>query len=203
MNITKQTLSTGWRVREVPRASTPAHNQLPWLPAQVPGGIHLDLMRAGVIPNPLARLYEHGVAWVDESDWAYEATFTVDGPPPPCAFLHFHGLDTLAEIVLNGADLGRSEDMFIPHEFAVGGRLQAGENTLTITFRSALRVGRERQAAWDASGSDTLPYHWDNWAERAFVRKAQYQYGWDWGPVLRGCGLWQPVELVTGPGAGR
>ena len=199
MNITKQTLSTGWRVREVPRASTPAHNQLPWLPAQVPGGIHLDLIRAGVIPNPLARLYEHGVAWVDESDWVYEATFTVDGPPPPCAFLHFHGLDTLAEVALNGEVLGQTEDMFIPHEFPVGGRLKAGENTLTITFRSALRVGRERQAAWDAGGSDTLPYHWDNWAERAFVRKAQYQYGWDWGPVLRGCGLWQPVELVTVP----
>ena len=199
LNITKQTLSTGWRVREVPRAGTAVHNRLPWLPALVPGGVHLDLMRAGVIPDPLARLYEHGVAWVDESDWAYETTFDVDGPPPACAFLHFHGLDTLAEIALNGEALGQAEDMFIPHEFPVGGRLKVGENTLSVTFRSALRVGRERQAAWDAGGNDTLPYHWDNWAERAFVRKAQYQYGWDWGPVLRGCGLWQPVELVTAP----
>ena len=201
LNITKQTLSTGWRVREVPRAGTAVHNRLPWLPASVPGSVHLDLMRAGVIPDPLARLYEHGVAWVDESDWVYETTFGVDGPPPACAYLHFHGLDTLAEIALNGEVLGRTEDMFIPHEFPVGGRLKAGENTLSVTFQSALRVGRERQAAWDAGGNDTLPYHWDNWAERAFVRKAQYQYGWDWGPVLRGCGLWQPVELVTVPAA--
>ena len=199
MNIIKQTLSTGWRVREVPREGTAAHNRLPWLPAQVPGGVHLDLMQAGVIPDPLARLYEHGVAWVDESDWVYETTFSVDGPPAACAYLHFHGLDTLAEIALNGEVLGRTEDMFVPHEFPVGGKLKGGENILSVTFQSALRVGRERQAAWNAAGKDTLPYHWDNWAERAFVRKAQYQYGWDWGPVLRGCGLWQPVELVTVP----
>jgi len=199
VNITKQQLNTGWRVREVPRAGTPPHNHLPWLPAQVPGSVHLDLLRAGVIPNPLARLHERGVAWVDESDWIYETTFAVDGPPPACAFLKFHGLDTLAEVALNGEVLGQTEDMFIPHEFPVGGKLKSGENTLRVTFRSALRVGRERQAAWNAGGNDTLPYHWDNWAERAFVRKAQYQYGWDWGPVLRGCGLWQPVELITVP----
>jgi len=199
VNITRQTLTTGWRVREVPREEMPVHNHLPWLPAQVPGSVHLDLMRAGVIPDPLARLHERGVAWVDESDWVYETTFAVDGPPPACAFLKFHGLDTLAEVALNDERLGQTQNMFIPHEFPVGGRLKTGENTLRVTFRSALRVGRERQAAWNADGNDTLSYHWDNWAERAFVRKAQYQYGWDWGPVLRGCGLWQPVELITVP----
>jgi len=199
LNIVKQQLHTGWRVREVPRAATASHNQLPWLPALVPGGIHQDLMRAGVIPDPLARLYEHGVGWVDESDWVYETVFTVQGQPPPCAFLRFLGLDTLAEITLNGDVLGRTEDMFVPHEFPVGEKLKEGANTLQVSFRSALRVGRERQAAWHEAGNDTLPPHWDNWAERAFVRKAQYQYGWDWGPVLRGCGLWRPVELITVP----
>ena len=201
LNISKQTLTTGWRVREVAREGMPAHNQLPWLAAQVPGGIHLDLMRAGVIPDPFDRMHERDVAWVDESDWVYETEFTVDGPPPPCAFLLFHGLDTLAEITLNGLALGTTETMFIPHEFPVGGRLQTGQNSLRVTFRSVRRVGQERMAAWNAGGNDTLPGHWDNWDERAFVRKAQYQYGWDWGPVLRGCGLWRPVELIIVPSA--
>ncbi len=194
-----QTLDTGWRVREVPPEGLPAHNTLPWLPATVPGCVHTDLMHAGVIPDPFVRLNEHGVAWVDERDWVYETTFTVDGPPPAHAFLKFHGLDTVAEIVLNGAVLGTTENMFFAHEFPVGGLLNPGENTLQVTFRAAMRVGAERQAAWDAEGNDTLPYHWDNWNARAFVRKAQYQYGWDWGPVLRGCGIWQPVELITVP----
>jgi beta-mannosidase len=199
LNISKQTLTTGWRVREVAQEGMPAHNQLPWLPAQVPGSVHLDLLRAGVIPNPFERMHERDVAWVDESDWVYETEFTVDGPPPSYAFLLFHGLDTMAEITLNGQALGTTETMFIPHEFPVGGRLQTGTNTLRVTFRSVRRVGQERMAAWNSGGNDTLPGHWDNWDERAFVRKAQYQYGWDWGPVLRGCGIWQPVELITVP----
>ena len=194
-----QTLDTGWRVREVPPEGLPVHNTLPWLPATVPGCVHTDLIHAGVIPDPFVRLNEHGVAWVDERDWVYETTFTVDGPPPASAFLKFHGLDTLAEIVLNGEALGTTENMFFAHEFPVGGRLNTGENTLQVTFRAAMRVGAERLAAWNEAGEDTLPYHWDNWNERAFVRKAQYQYGWDWGPVLRGCGIWQSVELITVP----
>ena len=199
MTVLTQKLDTGWRVREIPPAGLPAHNTLPWLPATVPGCVHTDLMHAGVIPDPFLRLNEHGVAWVDERDWVYETTFMVDGPPPAHAFLKFHGLDTLAEIVLNGEALGTTENMFFAHEFPVGGLLNTGANTLQVTFRAAMRVGAERQAAWNESGEDTLPYHWDNWNARAFVRKAQYQYGWDWGPVLRGCGIWQPVELITVP----
>ena len=185
-------------MREIAPEGMPVHNNLPWLPAQVPGSVHLDLMRAGVIPDPFVRLHERGVSWVDDSDWVYETLFTVDSPPAS-AFLRFHGIDTLAEIALNGQPLGRAENMFIAHEFPVGGKLVQGENHLHVTFRSAKRVGMERQAAWDAGGNDTLPYHWDNWNDRAFVRKAQYQYGWDWGPVVRGCGLWLPVELITVP----
>ena len=92
-----------------------------------------------------------------------------------------------------------ADNMHLLHEFPVTDKLVGGENHLQVVFRSAWRVGGERQAEWNASGEDTLPYHWDNWNPRAFVRKAQYQYGWDWGPVLRGCGIWQPVELVTVP----
>ncbi len=204
LETTTRTLDTGWRVREAPLAGIPAHNQLPWLPAVVPSHVHLDLQRAGVIPDPFVRLHERDVQWVDDSDWEYETTFHVDAPAPPNAFLRFLGLDTVADITLNGERLGTTDNMFIPHEFPVTGKLKAGDgadgdNTLRVTFHSAKRIGAERHAAWDAAGNDTTAYHWDNWAERAFVRKAQYMYGWDWGPVLRSCGLWRPVELVTVP----
>ena len=198
MNTTTQTLSQSWTVREIPADGLPPVSHLPALPAEVPGCVHLDLMRAGVIPDPFVRLHERDVAWVDDRDWVYETTFSVDAPAPNM-FLRFGGLDTIAEIALNGQSLGTTDNMFIAHEFPVGGRIVAGENHLSVTFRSAMRVGRERQTAWNESGEDTLPYDWNNWGERAFVRKAQYQYGWDWGPVLRGCGIWQPVELVTVP----
>ena len=125
----------------------------------MPGHVHLDLMRAGVIPDPFARLHERDVAWVAESDWEYETTFTVDDPVPGHAYLLFHGLDTVAEIALNGEALGQTDNMYVPHEFPVDGRLRAGENHLRVTFRSALRVGRERLAAWDTTrhGDGPLP----------------------------------------------
>ena len=199
-----RTLNDHWRVREVPPPGIPPHNQLPWLPASVPGHVHLDLQRAGVIADPFRRLHERGVAWVDESDWEYETAFHVDGPAPACAFLRFLGLDTVATVMLNGELLGETDNMFVPHEFDVAGRLHAGEgadgdNTLRVLFMSARRVGDARHAAWGAAGQDTAPYHWDNYGGRAFVRKAQYMFGWDWGPVLRSAGLWRPVELVTVP----
>ena len=70
-----------------------------------------------------------------------------------------------------------------------------------MTFRSALRVGRERLLAWGdpALATDPYPGNWDRWASRSFVRKAQYMFGWDWGPVLPSCGLWRPVELISVP----
>ena len=199
MKTATLSLSTGWRVREADRPLVPAHSILPALPARVPGHVHLDLMRAGVIPDPFERLHERDVAWVDDADWIYDTTFSVPGPDAGAVFLRFGGLDTVADIVLNGSPLGSTDNMFIPHEFDVTQRLEPGDNHLQITFHSARRVGLARQQAWNDASNDTLPYHWDNWNERAFVRKAQYMYGWDWGPVLRSCGVWRPVEIITVP----
>lgn len=198
MQTQTKTLSQNWRFREIPAADTAPHNQLPWLPAVVPNHVHLDLMRAGIIPDPFVRMHERDVQWVDERDWVYQTTFeATENQVEHHSFLRFNGLDTVAEIVLNGTEIGRADNMFIPHEFSVDGNLKVGENTLTVTFRSAKRIGEERHAAWDAAGNETMPGHWDGWAARSFVRKAQYGFGWDWGPVLRSCGLWQKVELVT------
>ena len=199
-------LVDGWRFREVPPATEQAMTEISWLPAEVPGHVHLDLMRAGVIPDPFNRLNERTVAWVDEKDWVYEAVFHLDVPVAELTYLRFNGLDTVAEICLNGELLGKTDNMFIPHEFAVGDKLRVGagvegENTLQVTFRSALKTGLDRRDAWDAAGNDTMPAHWNAWSSRSFVRKAQYMYGWDWGPVLISCGIWQQVELVQVPTA--
>ncbi|BDI31625.1 beta-mannosidase [Capsulimonas corticalis] len=197
--VIRTVLDKDWRVQEAPRSDAPEHRRLAWLNAEVPGHIHLDLMRDGVIGDPFVRMNERGVEWVDETDWVYETRFQVEELTPAHRALVFHGLDTLAEIELNGEALGRTENMFMTHRFPVDGRLNVGENTLRVTFRSATRVGRARQEAWEVAQGSEMPGHWDSWAPRSFVRKAQYMYGWDWGPVLSSCGIWAPVELVTVP----
>jgi beta-mannosidase len=166
-----------------------------WLPATVPGHVHLDLVENGVIGHPFERMNELGCQWVDQADWSYRTTFfwkPTDGLPT--RVLRFEGLDTICKITLNGVQIGEHENMFVPLEIDVSSALVEGENALQIDFQSAVRVGEERRKAYfekDALREDTPRFE-----ERSFVRKAQYMYGWDWGPRLVSCGIWRPVALL-------
>ncbi|HEX8918463.1 MAG TPA: glycoside hydrolase family 2 protein, partial [Chloroflexota bacterium] len=192
------TLDSGWHVRQASPSDFNPSLDLPPLPAQVPGHIHLDLQRAGVIPDPFYRLQERDVAWVDDVDWTYETTFDLKSVTNGDLYLRFLGLDTVAEICLNGRRLATTDNMFIPHEFDIRPFIRQGENSLAVTFRSARRVGRERLEAWSAR-HPALRVHHSMWDARSFVRKAQYMFGWDWGPILLSCGIWRPVELLAVP----
>jgi beta-mannosidase len=172
----------------------------------VPGHVHLDLMRAGVIGDPFYRMHERGCRWVDETDWTYRTTFSVSSERLESRgasgrhFLHFHGLDTLARVFLNGTQIGEAENFFVPHRFDVTDALREGDNELRVEFDSALRVGRERADAYLGDGtSERGASSYFNFGPRAFVRKPQYMFGWDWGPELVSCGLWQKVVLETIP----
>lgn len=74
-----------------------------WLPAQVPGHVHLDLQANGVIADPHLALHEMGVQWVDHEDWSYRTRFNAE---PAVAgtrrVLRFEGLDTVCRVHLNG-----------------------------------------------------------------------------------------------------
>ncbi|MFQ3587689.1 MAG: hypothetical protein SNJ76_08520 [Fimbriimonadaceae bacterium] len=183
-------LHTGWEFRE-----TSASPLAPWLPAAVPGFVHLDLMRNGVIPDPHERMFERGVQWVDETDWTYRCRFEWHPTAAlPHRALRFEGLDTVAKIGLNGSAIGASDNMFLPVEFDVASILRPGQNELTVEFASAARVGRERDAEFrraEGLGDEVARF-----PERSYVRKVQCMFGWDWGPRLVSCGIWQPVRLL-------
>ncbi|HZU14711.1 MAG TPA: glycoside hydrolase family 2 protein [Chloroflexota bacterium] len=190
-------IAGGWTVRPEGEAPWNPALALPVLPATVPGHVHLDLQRAGVIPDPFYRLHERDVAWVDDLDWTYETAFEWHREPGRW-LLRFNGLDTVAAVSLNDEQLLDVDNMFVPHEVDVTDQLRDGENQLRITFRSALRTGLERQAAW-MEEYPSPPPEASIWHARSFVRKAQYMFGWDWGPVLISCGIWQPIELIHVP----
>jgi len=199
MHTSSRLIDTGWSLKEASQEGRPAYSVLPSMPAQVPGHVHLDLMRAGVIADPFERMNERGVEWIDETGWVYETTFHVDAILPGRTYLVFDGVDTVAGISLNGETIAHFDNMFVPHEVDVTSTLKQGENTLRVEFSSAAAVGRKRLAEWEAEGNPTTRLGTDCWGARSFVRKAQYMYGWDWGPVLRSCGLWRGVRLVNIP----
>jgi beta-mannosidase len=207
MQKTTTVIDSGWEVAERVRPGAdlllPEGGDRNWIPAQVPGHVHLDLIRAGVIGEPDFRMQEQGCQWVDQSDWTYQTTFTV-APDRSGGrhFLHFKGLDTIARVYLNATPVGAVENFFTPYRFDVTETLRAGENRLRVEFDSALRAGTERANAYLGDGdSERGKASYFNFAPRAFVRKAQYMFGWDWGPELVSCGIWQDVELVTVPRA--
>lgn len=166
-----------------------------WLPAQVPGHVHLDLMANGIIADPFERMNELGCQWVDQKDWSYRTTFEWS-PTEGCPkrVLQFEGLDTICTVFLNGEPIAEHDNMFVPLEVDVTDKLKEGTNELQIDFQSAVRVGEERRAEYFAK--EGIQDGVFNFNERAFVRKAQYMFGWDWGPRLVSCGVWKPVALL-------
>lgn len=162
-----------------------------WLPARVPGTIHQDLLAAERIPDPFWGLNERAVQWVGEADWLYRCALDVSAEllDAPLIDLCCDGLDTFATVLLNGAPVLSSDNMFLPQRVAVKQRLRAGRNELAIVFESALRRGKALEAEHGAG------IVWNTDASRVHVRKAQYHYGWDWGPCLITAGIWQPIRL--------
>ena len=119
-----------------------------WLPANVPGSVHTDLMASGRIPDPFAADNEKRVQWVAESDWEYRTSFAcTDGMlSEEKVFLVCDGLDTLATVVLNGHELGHTDNMFRRYQWEINPLLNAKDaNDLTITFSSPVKYAAEKQ----------------------------------------------------------
>lgn len=166
-----------------------------WMKADVPGHVHLDLVHNGVIADPYERLNELGCHWIDEKSWCYRTAFTWSASDDlPRRVLRFEGLDTVCKIFLNDELIGEHDNMFVPLELDVTDKLVEGENRLFIEFASALNVGIERRNAYFAK--ECITDDVSRFDPRAFVRKSQYMYGWDWGPSLISCGIWKPAKLL-------
>jgi beta-mannosidase len=159
-----------------------------WLPAKVPGTVHLDLMDNKMIPDPFKDENEKKVQWVENEDWDYQTAFTVSSQElkNENIDLVFNGLDTFSEIYLNGKLLKKTDNMFRKWNIPVKQYLKAGNNTLQINFKSAVNTGKEL--------AKKVPFTMPE-SPRSFVRKAQYQFGWDWGPRLVTAGIWKDIQL--------
>jgi beta-mannosidase len=172
------TLHSNWKFRRL--------GDKQWLKANVPGTVHTDLLSNNKIPDPFWGTNEKSVQWVDSADWEYECVFDYH-PKAKEIYLQLEGLDTYAEVSLNGKSLLATNNMFRTWQVRCEAALKEGENRLTIIFRSAVIKGNEEVKK--------LPYKLPG-EERVFTRKAAYHYGWDWGPRFVTCGIWKPVKLI-------
>lgn len=188
-------LNTNWKFSE--------HDLENWLPAEVPGCIHTDLLANGKIKDPFYRLNEHDLQWIDKKDWTYKKEIYISSNllDKDRVILDFKGLDTYADVFMNGELLLSADNMFRAWVVDVKKHLKAGANELKIVFRSPINEGVKK---YDANGfvipvsendQSELGQVDDNKRVSVYTRKAGYHFGWDWGPRLVTSGIWRPVYL--------
>ena len=165
-----------------------------WLSAQVPGVVHLDLLRERKLADPFYDLKEKDAYWVEKKEWWYKNEFRLDRfdfqwKKKKKVELVFEGLDSFAIVYLNGEKIGEADNMFIPWRFDITDKIRE-ENILLIKFSSAISVLKKIQAREGPLKAAFEP-------ARVYGRKAQYCFGWDWGPRLPGVGIWRGAYICS------
>lgn len=192
-----------WRFRgykdsngETEGAHLPEANTVDWLPAKVPSTVHTDLMENNLIDNPFKDANEKQAQWVSEYEWWYRKE--IDLPPDiaskEAVELVFEGLDTFATVWVNGIKVGEANNMFTPWRFNIKEKVKAGKNHLAVAFKPiyvvAYSLEQQHMHKYSCLSSE-------NCSARPYVRKAQYSFGWDWGPTLPSTGIWREAKLVA------
>ncbi len=181
-------LDHGWQFRQIKGDAQGAENE--WLPATVPGDVHLDLLANKKISDPFYRDNESRLQWIENESWEYRLSFDVT--PELLARsnvdLVFDGFDAAAQVYVNGAQVLKADNMFRVWRVPVKGYLHAGTNLLRVVFPSPIKAA-EVVAATDPWQPRTKT------ADKTYIRKAAYEYGWDWGPRFVTSGIWRAVRI--------
>src|ERR1039458_2977196 len=181
-------LDRGWQFRQITAGAQEAESG--WLPATVPGDVHLDLLANKKIPDPFVRDNESKLQGIEKESWEYRLSFEVT--PALLARSHvdlvFDGLDGAAEVSVNGARLLSAGNSFRVWRVPAKAHLHAGKNLLSVVFPSPIKAAAEA-----AAGDPWQPK--TKTEAKTYLRKPAYEYGWDWGPRFVLSGIWRPVRI--------
>ena len=188
--LDRQELNRGWEFRQLTNGD--AQPNAAWRPATVPGDVHLDLLANKQIPDPFARDNESKLQWISDSGWQYRTT--LHATP---ALLHrqhvelfFEGLDSEAEVSVNGQKLLDAMNSFRGFRIDIKAALHSGDNELLVTFTAPAVTSRRLALADKWHGQSPT-------ADKTYLRKPAFEYGWDWGPTFVTSGIWRPVRLES------
>ena len=198
-------IDKGWTFRVAPgNAQLGAHPEAaPWRAAAVPGTVHTDLLANKLIPDPYVGAAEAGLQWIGLADWEYRTRFDVPRAALNSARndLVFEGLDTYAEVWLNGDKLLTADNAFRTWRVPVQRKLRAKGNELRIVLRSPIARLMPQVQAMPHKLAGNYPSPYGDEPKDAmtgnFARKPGYHYGWDWGPRYVTAGIWKPVVLQS------
>ncbi|SFS71613.1 beta-mannosidase [Paenibacillus sp. BC26] len=197
MGIGRQELNGAWKLRgaDGQRGAVKTHHLFEtdaakWMDATVPGEVHLELMKQGLIEEPTEGLNALSARWVEENLWSYRRSFTASEEAiGNHAWLIFEGLDYHAKIYLNEELIGEHANFYRPCKVAVTGKLRK-ENLLVIVLDSGLHMAGNKSIEGYYENSQDHELH-----KRIWLRKPQSSFGWDWSTRLVNVGIHKPVAL--------
>ena len=163
-----------------------------WIKAVVPGSVYTDLLRQGQMEDPFFKDNEDKALALMDNDFEYETEFDAPKDYLSCydQILHFDGLDTIADIFLNGTKLGSTNNMHRMYEFNIKGIVKNKGNKLLVVFHSPTKYIEEAQKKdYEDGTSDAMPGF-------PHIRKTHSSFGWDWGAHLPDAGIYRPVYLI-------
>jgi beta-mannosidase len=203
--VTARELDQGWEFRsvegakEIPVTAVAARD---WKAATVPGVVQTDLLANNIIPDPFYGQNEASSQWIGRTVWEYRTTFDVSAAELRHRHVElvFDGLDTFADVSLNGTAVLKTDNMFRQWRVSARQWLKPGKNELKIIFHSPITLMLpvvKAMAIHLPTVGQVQAISEDEVAVDPYVRKAPYQFGWDWGPRFVTEGIWKPVRLET------
>ena len=192
-------IDSGWTFRAVEAKDHVETQQ--WHPAVVPGVVQTDLLHAGLIPDPFFGDNEKQLQWIGLTDWEYRTEFSVDAATLRRKHIDlvFDGLDTFADVTLNGHALLHADNMFRTWRAEVRTLLKPGNNVLTVVFHSPINKLTPVVAALPyilpGTGFEAFDRGKGIFPVSQYIRKSPYQFGWDWAPKFVTAGIWRPARL--------
>jgi beta-mannosidase len=187
-SIIKYTLNNDWQFKQ--------EGMNNWYPATVPGSVHMDLLKNNLIPDPFFGTNEKGLQWIGETDWDYKTSFRIPGNllKKKNIEIIFEGLDTYADVYLNDSLILSADNMF--RTWSVNCKeLLKENNVLHIHFNNVFKVNLPK---WENAPFRLMAFSNNDQADTMiamYSRKAQFHYGWDWGPRFVTCGIWKNIYL--------
>jgi beta-mannosidase len=159
-----------------------------WLEAKVPGNIHLDLLNNNLIDDPFYGINSDTkeIDTISKQVWHYKKKFNISTDIYERNLeIVFDGLDTYAEILLNGRKIGETNNMFKRWAFAIEDTIKQKDNVLEVIIKPSQSYNQQKLAEFGVAVDNP----------RVFTRKAGYQYGWDWGPSFETTGIFKNVYI--------
>lgn len=165
-----------------------------WIDMKIPGSVYSTLLEKGLMPDPYDRMNELEALRLMENSFCFQTTFSVNSEQLLGDFLllRFDGIDTLAEVYLNGILLGQTDNMHRIWEFDIEEIAKIGENTLRVEFASPTKyIAKENAKVYTGGSAECM---------KGFphLRKAHCMFGWDWGPRLPDVGIFREVSVLSG-----